>query len=77
MDESVTTATDQLREAIGSYHGYCEAVDHGLLLVNADDDPEDVVRAALVHVQRCIGDCRSLGLTEAEIYQITAGVPTA
>jgi hypothetical protein len=66
---------NELREAISAYHAYCHFVDRGRLLVNAGDDPEDVVRPALLYVERCIGECRSLGLTDPEIYQLVASEP--
>lgn len=75
MDPAVTAAVNGLCEAISAYYTYCHFVDRGTLLVNAGDDPEDVVRGALLYVERCIGECRSLGLTDPEIYELVAGEP--
>ena len=73
MDPATERAINELREAIGSYQAYCHFVEAGTLLVNAGDDPADVVEAARLNVESCIDACRSLGLADHEIENLFAG----
>lgn len=73
MNAAIETAINELREAISSYQTYCHFVERGTQLVNADDDPADVIEAARLNVESCIDECRSLGLTDHEIENLFAG----
>ncbi len=67
VNRSKADALNDLREALGSYAAYCDSVEAGTLLVNADDDPGDVIVAAEMNVAECLRVCKSLGLTDDEI----------
>jgi len=69
MDRNKAAAIDDLREAISAYYAYCESVEGGRMLVNADDDPADLIEAARLNVGERIRVCRSLGFTDEEIEQ--------
>ena len=69
MDRIKAAAIDDLSEAIGAYYAYCESVGAGRMLVNADDDPADLIEAARLNVGERIRVCRSLGFTDEEIEQ--------
>jgi hypothetical protein len=71
------SAIDHLREAIGAYYAYCESVGAGRILVNADDDPADLIEAARLHVGERIRVCQSLGFPDEEIERILADVSPA
>jgi hypothetical protein len=73
MNPAIETAINELGEAISSYQTCCHFVEGGTLLVNADDDPADVIEAARLNVESCIEECRSLGLTDHEIENLFAG----
>ena len=73
MNAAIETAINELRQAISSYQTYCHFVERGTLMVNADDDPADVIEAARLNVESCIDECRSLGITDHEIENLFAG----
>jgi hypothetical protein len=50
MDRTRAIAVNDLREAISAYNPYCYFFERGQLLVNADDDPADIVEAARLEV---------------------------
>lgn len=62
-------AIADLREALDSYAAYAHFVDQGSFHVNADDDPEMLVEAAAMDVQRAIGRCRAVGLDQARLIE--------
>ena len=62
----------ELREAVSSYQSYCYFVGRGEMLVNARDDPADIIEAARMSVGNAIRVCQSLGLTDDEIAPIVA-----
>jgi hypothetical protein len=72
MDRSNAAAND-LREAISAYYAYCDLVEGGMALVNADDDPADLIEAARLNVAERIRVCQSLGLSDEEIEYVLAG----
>ena len=74
MDRTTVAAVNDLREAVGAYIGYCEWVERGTLLVNAEDDPEDLIEAARLNVGERIRVCQSLGLADEEIEGIVIDV---
>jgi hypothetical protein len=71
MSHAIETAINELREAISSYHTYCHFVERGMLLVNADMHPFDVIEAARLNVEHRIEECRALGLNDHEIETLT------
>lgn len=73
MNPAIETAINVLREAVSSYHTYCHFVERGMLLVNADMDPSDVIEAARLNVEYRIEECRSLGLDDHEIHRLFVG----
>jgi hypothetical protein len=73
MDRT-NAARGDLREAISAYHAYCDAVEGGRILVNADDDPADLVEAARLNVGEQIRVCQELGLSDSDIEQVLAEV---
>jgi len=58
-----------LREAISAYNAYCHFVQRGTMLVNADDDPNDLIEAARLNVAEHIRACQSTGLSDHEIEE--------
>ena len=73
MNPAIETAINELREAVSSYHTYCHFVERGMLLVNADMDPSDVIEAARLNVEYRVEECRSLGRSDHEIECLFAG----
>ena len=72
MNRTCANAVNDLREAIGAYNAYCDSVEGGMVLVNADDDPADLIEAARLNVGECVRVCQSLGLTDDEIEHVLA-----
>jgi Asp-tRNA(Asn)/Glu-tRNA(Gln) amidotransferase B subunit len=70
MDPANAGAVSDLREAVGAYNAYCYFVDRGMVPVNADDDPADLIEAARLNLAERIRVCQSLGLSDQEIEQI-------
>ena len=64
------TAARDLREAISAYRSYRYSVENGRMLVNADDDPTDIVEAARRNVEHCLHACQALGFTDVQLEQI-------
>jgi hypothetical protein len=70
MDRTRAIAVNDLRATISAYNTYCYFFERGKLLVNAEDDPADIVEAARLNVGERIRVCQSLGLTDDEIGDI-------
>jgi hypothetical protein len=70
MDSRTATAVNELREAVSSYNTYCYFFERGKLLVNADDDPAEIVEAARLNVAERIRVCQSISLTDEAIERI-------
>jgi hypothetical protein len=62
---------NDLREAISAYDAYRDLVVGGMALVNADDDPADLIEAARLNVGERIRVCQALGFVGNGAMRIT------
>jgi hypothetical protein len=72
VDRDKAHALMELRDAVDAYFAYRHSVVAGTALVNAYDDPQDLVDAAMLNIIHRARDCQSLGATADEVGRVVA-----